>query len=180
MSEDNQIDFIEPDNYGFEKDQSFSHRLLVMRSIDKCRENGQKEMRDGYVNTKFDRLGNAHKVIMPDTRKEFIESVKTAINMMYCDLDEKSKKIDEYEKLIEKIFKQLNLSEKKEIEEANFQVKQNRAKQGIYYIEGVLNQRLPFYNIYLDFKMDIYRKILNELILLTKRLKYYKDEEYEA
>ena len=181
MDNDNDFEIIDTENYRAEKDQQFSHQALVMKTLNKCLENGAKEMREGYWNEKSDKFGNKNVVYVPDTRKEFIESVKTAKASMISDFDGEAdnniKKI--YEKL-DAEFKRLCKEEANSWEGLTINGRNKRLIKGITFVPNTLNKHLPFYQEYLEFEVDCYREIMEELIKLTKRCHYYEQESYEA
>ena len=81
MEEDN-IVIQDTDNYQSGKDQRFSHQELVMSVLRKCLESGTREMMSGWFNEKVDKSGNIVRTYIDDTRKKFIESVKTSCNLI--------------------------------------------------------------------------------------------------
>src|SRR3990167_2734432 len=87
------LDFevLEPQEYSGKQDEGYSQAALSMSIMRKAIENGSLEMREGYWNTKFDRLGNAHKVWVPDTRQVLIETAATGIMIMQRDFDDTTK-----------------------------------------------------------------------------------------
>jgi len=180
---DNNDDFevLDVENYKGEKNQQFSHQALVMSVMNNCIKAGSNEMRSGYWNEKLDRLGNKALSYVPDTRKEFIESVKTAEMIMCCDLDEDAKnKIKKIKEKLKEEYKNLCDEEKKNWQGLHISVKKDRWNRGITFIENSLNVNLPYYQEYLEFAVDCYREIFAELTELTKRVGFYEEEVWEA
>lgn len=174
-------EIIDTENYTGSSDAQFSHEALVMRVINKCLEAGCREMRSGWFNEKFDRTGNVIKTYIDDTRKNFIESVKSAEMIMYCDFDEDAKekigKLKEdvqtkYIKICDDEMNHWNVLPK------ILSVRLNQ--QGIFYRKEKLNRNLPFIQDYVEYEVEVYREILKELTLLTQRMKFYKQEDYSA
>jgi len=175
------IEIIEPDDYHGEKDQQFSHQALIMGIMKKCGDAGCKEMRTGYFNEKADRFGNLNRIYVEDTRKMFIEAVKTAEMFMECDYDkEATAEIKKLKEDLNKIYKNFIESEKKDIENAPNLLKKQRLLTGIYHREGCLHPKLQYSQEYLEQEVDYHRKIFSALKKLTKRLNFYEEYDYEA
>lgn len=178
MSDD--IEIIDPENYSSEKGKQFSHSFLVMSVMRKCIEAGSKEMRSGWFNQKIDKNGNTVLTYIDDTRKQFIESVKTAEMILICDYDKDIKEqIGKIEEYLKTKYKKLCSLEKNDWEKAHPLIKNSRMQQGIYYKEGYLNEDLHYSQVYLEEEVDAYREIFKELTKLTKRLDFYEEEAYE-
>lgn len=180
MSEDD-FEIKESDNYEHKAGESFSHSQLVMMAIKKCIEAGCKEMRQGYYNEKRDKFGNNIITYNPDTRKEFIESVETLKMVMSDDLDTIAN--DEIKKILNKIselYITLCSNEKKDWNDANYNLKEAWKKRGIFFREGMLNEKFPYAVEFLIEKVSAYRNIFAELKKLTQRKDYYREEMYTA
>jgi len=180
--EDDDLQIIDVENYkGGSGGDNFSHSQLVMISMRKCIDAGSKEMREGYYNEKSDRMGNTARIYVPDTRKEFIESVKTLKMTMSDDLDaEAEKNIKEFLEALDKKYKSYVEMEKNEWEKSNNLMKKSWIHQGYVFHEGMLHRNKPFYVLHLIESVDTYRNVFAELKKLTKRLDYYREEFYEA
>ena len=177
---DNDFDIIEPSEYSHQKDEVYSHSSLVMSALKQCKDKRSQEMRDGYFNRKFDRMGNAHNVWIPDSRQEFIESVEALMMIQERDYDDKAK--DKIEKLKETLnikFKELCEQEKEEWNVIPYEYKQKLAKNGSYFREGMLSKDLPYLYSYLRYKIEIYTQIVSEIQQLIKRFGDYQEQEYE-
>lgn len=176
QSFNNDFEILDIEDYPDEGDQQFSHQLLVMRVMNKLVEAGIKEMREGYFNEKADRFGNIVKTYIEDTRKSFIETVKTAMMFMDCDYDEEAKK--NIKKILEDLqntYNNLVEIEKKDFEIAPLTLKNVRRLNGIFFREKSLNKQLPYYQEYLEEEVEAYRKIATELNTLTARLNFYQE-----
>lgn len=180
MDEDN-IVIQDTDNYQSGKDQRFSHQELVMSVLRKCLESGTREMMSGWFNEKVDKSGNIVRTYIDDTRKKFIESVKTSCNLMSCDFDNEAKtNIDKLKGDLKDYFKILQEQEKNYILFAPASTKKYFAERGVVHIPGTLIDSLPFSKLIVDEQVETYRKILEELSHLTKRLDFYAEEFFEA
>lgn len=174
-------EIIDTENYTGSKDASFSHEVLVMRVMNKCIESGCREMRSGWFNTKIDKNGNIIRTYIEDTRKQFIESVKSAEMIMYCDFDDPIKNpIKKLKEDVKEKYKELCKDEWKYWEQLPMSLNNSLTKEGIIFRADKLNRRLPFFQDYVEEEVEIYREILKELTLLTKRMNFYKQEDYSV
>ena len=94
---------IDSENYRAGEENKFNHQVLVMKAMQKCLDLGSVEMVEGYWDTKLDKNGNAAKTYHPDTRRAFIESVKSL--MMVTEPDYSSKLTTTYKLTIEECLK---------------------------------------------------------------------------
>ncbi|MDD3772706.1 MAG: hypothetical protein PHC38_08635 [Weeksellaceae bacterium] len=178
---DDDFEILEPSEYTGKKNEVYSHSSLVMSALNRVKENRSKEMRDGYWNTKFDRLGNAHKVWMPDTREEFIESVEALMMIQERDYDEEAiKEIKKVKEALEDKFKIYCELEKKQWDSLPAQMKKDLNMKGKYYREGRLSDLFPYNFEYLRDKVDYYTRIVSIIQVLIKRIGEYQEEMYEA
>ena len=131
------------ENFSSNKDEQFSHSTLVMTSMKKALDAGIREMHPGWFNTKTDRAGHTIKTYVDDTRKGFIESVKTCCMIMAADItDDKNNEASEYiDECLEDIEKKRIELAKIEEESWNKQpagFKTVMNQKGIYNIQGIL------------------------------------------
>jgi len=180
-TEDSDFEIKEPDSYGHKAGDSFSHSQLIMSALRKCLESGSKEMTAGYFNERTDKRGNIVRTYVADTRKEFIETVKTLLMIMADDLD------DEFDKQFKKIKEELDKKYKEYCEKeerdwinAPLNVQIAWKKQGIVLMKSRLNQNFPYWIEFLEDKVDSYREIVAACKKLTQRKDYYREEMYEA
>lgn len=180
--ESQQEDFQIGDIEGFSsKDQQFSHEFLVMMALKKSFEYGAREMRPGYFNEKVDLAGNVSKTYVDDTRKGFIETVKTTLAFIKCDLDTGSKeKIKSLRLELEETHKKLIEKEKQFWDVMTPKEKGMRWNFGQSYVKDSLNTGLPFYQTLIEEQVEIYREILGELSELTKRIDFYQSQDLGA
>jgi hypothetical protein len=157
------------------KDEQFSHSSLVMSIMRKCLDNGAEEMRAGYYQKKVDVRGNEITTYIEDTRRKFIASVQTAIDIMICDFDKDAK--DKINVLLDSIKEKT-----KEFSEENTKLWNelpNDLKIRNPHIDGFITH--PFLqDLMTEFQLDAHRKILRELTNLTSRIDFYKAERFEA
>jgi len=174
------LEIADTDSYGLSKSESFSHSALVMLSLKKCAELGSKELRTGWFNEKTDRQGNTIRTYIDDTRKSFIESVKSLLMIVACDIDTTAKtKIETLQQSItdkkKEYIKKLD-SSWSEIAEDSRAI-HNLQQQG--HLPGLLDH--PAYQMaFINFEVDVCRDIVAEVSKLTKRLDFYKGELIEA
>jgi hypothetical protein len=178
---DDDFEIIEPADYTHKKDEPYSHSSLVMSVLKKAIDNGSKEMRDGYWNTKFDRFGNAHKVWIPDSRQEFIETVDSLIMIQERDFDDAAKKkIKEIKEELDEKYKKYCELEAEEWKRFDVRRKQQLSLNGSYFREGMLSEDLPYRFEYIRDKVAASRKIVSEVQQLIKRMFDYAEEMFEA
>jgi len=180
-ADENDIIIRSPDEYSSNKDFKFSHEQLIMTTFQKVIEAGSKEMIVGYFQTKRDKFGNSIQTYIMDSRKVYIESVKTADNLLSCDYD------DEAEEKINKLKDEIINIKKKYIEaekmfwiNSNIKSRERLNNQGITYLEGQMSSKNFFYKQFIDFEIDKYREIFTELNKLTKRLDFFSAINFEA
>jgi hypothetical protein len=172
-----------------QKPQTFSHEVLIMAAMNKVIEYGCQELVAGYYNTETDDKGKTKIVYKQDTRKAFIESIRTLRLLMLCDFDEIAKKKlmfsdeEEDKSLINKLEnrKKFYLEQQTEWwESLNDGQRANAQNIGQGVIEEYFNINLPFYHQYFLEELEIYREIFGELNLLTKRLNFFKHIAYDV
>jgi hypothetical protein len=182
MVDNEQVDFEIGDieNFSSSKDESFSHSTLVMNSMKKAIDAGTKEMREGWINTKTNHLGQVVKTYVEDTRKSFIESVKTCCMVMASDIDKDCEEyIDSCLEDIEEYRKELSKIEEDAWNKQNNGMKTIMNSKGIYNVPGhITHPELKEQMVW--FEVELYRSIFAELSRLTKRLDYYKAQGFEA
>lgn len=192
MDENRDFDVMDVEDYQPGKNMEFSHQALVMIAMRKVIEYGCQELVPGYYNTEEDNRGKTKIVYKQDTRKAFIESVRTLRMIMICDFDDEAKKKllpskkgkeDPEENLMDKIKERKEFWIKKQAEWwKNFSEGQQKelAKRGMQVMEGYFNLNLQFFQQYFIEELEIYREIFEELNLLTERLKFYQSEGLEG
>jgi hypothetical protein len=184
MSIDSDEDFeildVEEDVSG-SSDKSFSHQSLVMIAMKRALENGAREMRAGWFQIKQDKNGNVIRTPIEDTRKTFIECVRTVEMIMACDLDKiaEDKLQDLHHK--EEALKQFYLqTEENEWTQLAPVIQQKLRQSGKGFSKGKFHTEKENYQSYLEEQVNIYREIFNELTRLTKRLDFYSEVMYTA
>lgn len=171
----------EPSEYTNSKEESYSHSQLVMSALKDCKNNRAKEMRDGYWNIKFDRMGNAHRVWMPDSRQEFIESVESLMMIQERDYDDDViTNIKQIEENLNEKYEEYCGKEKEDWNKMPVAYKQFLAKKGSYFREGMLSKDMPYIYEYTRHKVESYTKIVSEIQKLIKKMGDYKEEIIEA
>ena len=179
MAEDD-FEIIEPSEYAPKKDEVYSHSSLVMSALKQCKDKRSQEMRDGYFNIKFDRTGNAHKIWIPDSRQEFIESVEALMMIQERDYDKVAEdKIKGLKDSLDTKYKLFCEQEKKEWEKIPHEYKQKLAKSGSYFREGMLSKDLSYLYTYIRCKIEVYTQIVSEIQKLIKRTGDYQEQVYE-
>jgi len=169
------------DYYGGNPGESFSQSALVMSAIRKALEKGSEEMREGYWNTKFDRMGNAHRTWIPDARKVFIETVESVEMIMDRDLDDTAKtELKTISDGLKTKWDSYCEAEKKDWEIANVLLKKKWQGEGAYFREDFLSKALPYAYEYIQDEVKTAREKIKAFTRLVKRLNNYREEIYEA
>jgi len=172
------FEILDVEDYHSDKLQVFNHQVLVMEILRKVSEAGSHELRAGWFNERVDNQGNVIRMYIEDTRKKFIETVKTAMTIMSCDFDTEA--TDTITAALDRL-KGINKQLKQE--QWNwFQALPPRMKQSY---EGKIstiffNVDLGWYLKSMEEEVECYREVLEELHNLTKRLDFYKSAELEG
>ena len=176
------FEVIEPGDYTPKKDQVYSHSMLLMNALKECSKARSEEMRDGYYNMKFDRLGNAHRVWIPDARDKFIQTVEALMMIQERDYDpETTYNLFRIEEWLDKKYKEYVELEKKEWDELDFRLKTQWNSEGVFFRDGMLSEKhLPYYRFYIRDKLDAYTRIVSVIQKLIGRLGDYGEAEMEA
>ena len=166
------------ENYKSDKFQVFNHQILVMEVLRKANEAGSHELRAGWFNEKLDHSGNVIRTYIEDTRKRFVETVKTAIAVMVCDFDAEAKEnIGDY-------IKDLGTLKGTLLKGQWDWYVSLPPKMKMQYSGKVsqifFNMDLGWYLKFIEDEVDVYRDILEELHSLTKRLDFYQIEDFEV
>jgi len=172
------FELMDVENYRSDKMIVFNHQMLVMEALRKSSEAGSHELRSGWVNEKMDTDGNITRTPLEDTRKKFIECVRTTMTVMECDFDERARTniqecMDELDKIKEDLLKgqwnwYLALAPKYQMQYSG------------NINEKFFNINLGWYLKYIEEEVLYYREILVELHSLTKRLDFYQIEDFEV
>ena len=172
------IEISDVENYRGDKFQVYNHQILVMEVMRKITESGSHEMREGWINEKYDRDGNVNRVYVESTKKKFIETVKTAMMIMFCDYDEEARTF------VEQCLKELE-DEKKKLLEGQWKwysslAPNDKRNQSGNIIKGAFNMEMGWYVAFTELEVECYRAVAEELHSLTKRLDFYQGEDFEV
>ncbi len=189
MEQDDKIEVMDIEDFRSQEDQQFSHQALVMMAMRKVVEYGCQELVPGYYNTEEDNRGKVKIIYKQDTRKAFIESVRTLRMIMICDFDTEANKTlklnkesdqNPDENLMDKIKARKKFWIEKQQTDWN-QLSQGQKNQMQQQGKGVMddyfNTNLPYFQNYFLEELEIYREIFESLTELTSRLKFYKSED---
>ncbi len=155
------------ENYKANSDGSFSHQVLVMKSMSRVIELGGHELASGINETEYDTQRKTTKIIYKeDTREAFVEAIKMAEAVMKCDYDKESiTKINDLRELLKPIKKEI-LKEQwnywcslNKMDRAGF-VKDNKTP----VMKNYLHLKLPFLQEYKDIEIEVYREIFALLV----------------
>jgi hypothetical protein len=174
-------DIIEPIGGGTEPENQFSHNGLIMMSMKKCLDIGSKELREGWWDEVIDKNNNIRRKWNEDSRKSFIEAIKTLMMLTEPDWDDKTKSeiIILKEKLISRKNYWLN-EEWKWWVSLNPMQKEQMRKEGKSAMQGFFNQKLNFDNFYFEEEVNIYREVFTAINFNAQRLYWYDTEQFGA
>jgi len=168
----------EPDKF-FGETLTFNHQQLVMTGIAKCLDLGSKELKEGWWEEKIDKQGNMARTYHEDSRKAFVESVKSLLMVVSCDFDEEANA--KVRKLIKEIKTRkeywLNQEWQWWVNLTN-QEKDILNRQGKNVMKGFFNAKLSFDNYFYEEETDLYREVCTEINHLTKRLNFYESATF--
>lgn len=168
-----ELDIIDPEvnPYGSSA-EGFNYDSKVSMAYDACIKAGCQEMKKGYLQSKSDKYGNVLTEWKEDTRKTYIECVRTLKSVLISHLDAVSKK-----NIVDLEGRDIKLKQEAiQNEESWYNSLPMSQRIKISHSRGYLNQDMFFYHDYMDDKLDVYRKIFEELELLLARLKYLKKQ----
>ncbi len=172
------FDILDVEDYRSE-DNVFSHQALVMRAMNKCIELGSKELIEGfYDESQKSNKGVSVVIYKEDTRRAFIEAVKTVDMIMVCDYDEDAVKnilnLTEDLKITKKelLKKQKDFWENLDYKEKEFMLRELKYPPP----EDFFHSQLHYWNLFIDAELETYRNVFKELSLLTRRINFYEQE----
>jgi len=172
------LEIAEPDPFSFGKyGQTFNHELLVMESYRRCQDALAKEMVEGFWSDKIDKFGNIMTIYNPDTRKAAIEAIKTLKNCMVFNIKDSDyeKRIVELEKNSEQKYLDILGEQNEWWLKSPPQFRNDFFKKNMAFSTKSLNDKLPFWHKYLDEKLEIFRKIFEQLELcIAEKTKYFR------
>jgi hypothetical protein len=178
----NDYEIIEPgDDFGGKSGEAFSHPQLIMTSFRKVIDAGSVEMKEGYWNTKFDRMGNAHSIWVPDARRMFIECVNTLRMILERDIDDKAEKeLKIVDDELKKKYENFCSLEENDWKTAPTFLKDKWKKEGSYLRRGMLSHSLPYVFEYIQEEVRTAREVVKALSKLIKRLYDYEEVSYSV
>lgn len=172
------VEIIDPETYRAGGEKEFNHEALIMQAFRNCVEAGSHEMRPGAMNQKTDNKGNTILTYIEDTRKKFIESVKSLRGVIISDVDEEAKKnIKRLSDSLVKKHKELLDIQQRWWNSLNPSQQKNAADQGHLIMQGVLNKNLPWFEMYVEEELNNHRLLMEEFTKLTARLGFYQETE---
>lgn len=170
----------EPEDNFNAGEHNFSHQSLVMIGLKRCMDLGSQELREGWWDEKLDKNGNVTRKYNPDTRKAFIESVKSLKMVTEYDFDVEAK--DQIKDLL------IYIKDRKKFwitqewlwwTNLNLPQRNEMSRQGKSVVQGCFNSKLEFDNYYQDEETECYRRICTEINNLAGRKDWYGTEDYE-
>jgi len=175
----NQTDFELGNVEGFYSgEQKFSHSALIMKGFNIVIDRAVKELHEGIYEKEETQKGTKI-VYKEDTRKAFIESVKTLKMLMVSDFDKEAiEDIKKIEIKIKEKYKYFLVQQKNWWENLNYTKRLEYSKEGLEPNPGFLNKW--YQDTYLFEELDLYREMVEALTILSKRLNYYETDKTES
>jgi hypothetical protein len=177
--EDDGTTIIEPENTAgsFNKEQQFSHSYLMLITSERCLRLASKELVKGYTNEKVDRFGNITRSYVPDTRLEYIGSIKAfdkLLKPVYSPKNPRTNVRNEIKELGEEISKlkyklnsikeEMLMLEAKDWAECPKSIRETRIKEGIMWRKNNLSKGLHYHNQLVEEQVEIYELIFEKLM----------------
>ena len=181
--EDLELGDIEEYRSGY--DRKFSHQALIMQCMARVNELGGHELVEGAYSQTFDPKKNIMRIVYKeDTKKAFIEAVKTTKSNMICDLDEEGAEnikqiLTNLKKRKEELMKE-QITFWTELGEEGQYALAKRFNSNIVVSEKQFSNALPQLYEYKEEEIETYREIHEELVLQTSRIDFYQGEDFEA
>lgn len=160
--QDDDIGIIDVENYQGNKEKTYNSQQLVMEQLSLCLKNGSVEMIEGWWDEKVNKNGEYTKIYHPDSRRTFIESVKSLMMFVHRDYkdDPKANKRIEDKKIEIKLRKKYWLNEElRWWHSLNPAQRQQKANEGKAVNQGMFNKKNDFDNFYFDEELQLYRDI---------------------
>jgi hypothetical protein len=174
---DNPLDIAEPDSYGYNKNDGFSHAMSVTKAEHRAIDCLGKEMREGFWEVQVDKHGNKKSILHEDTRREAIEAVKTFKNIMIADMSpEFRKKIKELEDKIKTNRDSFIKQQQEWYNSLSYPQKKKYIDDNMTYNNNFLYEKLPYMHEYISSQVDVYREIMEQLELCLLSVKYLKKQ----
>lgn len=177
--EDDGSTIVDAENYdgSFKNEKEFSHSYLLLISSERCLRKSSEELVKGYTNEKMDRFGNLTRSYVPDTRLEYIGSIKAfdkLLKPIYSpknkrlnireDIKELAKEILKLKEKLSEIKIELLMLEAKDWAECPKNVRETRIKEGIIWRKNALSKGLPYYNQLIEEQVEIYDSMFEKLM----------------
>ena len=162
----------------------FSKAEVVRNQVERCNNNGSKEMKEGYYN--YDKFGN--KIHVPDSRKEYVRAVETLWRILmpeirrFPNVFNKEKYIKKEKDLIEKWGVVNSCGEKEiplldEIFEEKKQMVNNRGvSTGVQKNFSIIGKYNNIFHRFWDEKVKLYDEIYEKLHELIDKCDYFKQQ----
>lgn len=174
------FDIEDTESWSNQKNITFSHQDLVMRSMKRVIEVGGHELAKGINDVSFDKSSNVQKTIYrEDTRIAFKQAIKMCKFVMNCDFDTVAEK--EIKLIEDKLTELKDYFLKRQYDWWNSLNQMQKKSTGIKSVlPNFFNKDLPFYEEYLEQEIELYSMMFEKLNDLTKRLKFYQSSDFEA
>ena len=166
-----EFEFIDSENWRGGNTGSMTYENLVLQQIMRIRDEGSKEMVGGFFEEKVDRHGKTTSTWKPDQRQVYIQSINTLYDLLLPFVDPEFVRIsgeieqdliDAKQNQIESLtIKKGMMNNPKLIQQINFEI-----------ATGFIDKNSVEAREFLESKLEIYRTLFQELLLLFNRQKF--------
>ena len=179
MEEEDDIKFIDAEQYMGSKESPLTYELIVMHQIQRCVNEGSKEMIGGYIKHKQTSRGIVDEYV-PDQRQIYMQSIMSLYDILLIKFDSEMEKADkQFKKMIDDLS-----AASKELMQQKVNISRGIDAINLKYQmhSGYMNINSIEFKSYIDEKLKAYRWLFQQLIRLFKRKAYlqadYIDDEH--
>jgi len=163
-----------------EKDQKYSHEASIQKAINRVLETGSKEMSEGWWDFKKDPSSREYleKKWHPDSREEFISSVKMLRDILVAEIESNKETLDALKEIEDEIDSRYKFWI--ESEEECYQKMSRVIKEKSLHQRGGLIQNEFWHKNWTAEKIELYRDMSREIFRLLARVKHFRTMDVEA
>lgn len=175
--DDDGIEFIDAENYHPTPKGSMTYEQIVLQQINRCVVEGSKEMAGGYFKEKVTRHGIVEQYI-PDQKQVYIQCINSLYDLLLSYFDDEMKEFDEEFKSHMIGIKEDKIDKLKE-KLKYLDIDRLRGQIQLQIDSGYLDPDSLEAKQAIDERMDAYRVLFQQLILLFGRKRYLMAQAIE-
>ena len=178
-TQDGDYEIEDVENYSGQKNLVFSHQDLVMKAMRRVIELCGHELAEGMNETSFNPIKKTTTIVYKeDTKKAFLNAVKVCKLVMACDFDKEAEDgVEEILDLIEEERQRLLDAQNTWYNSLNLK---RRTEMKLDISPKFLHKELKFYQEFMEYEIEGYFELFEELNKLSKRLHFYEAEDFEG